>query len=319
MLTRNEKLLHCIVDVAHQVGVEIGPLDRPIVTRKMGQIRYIDHDTTEALRIKYADPASHVDINKIVDVDYIWGEKGLGELLQAEAPVDYVIASHVIEHVPDFIGWLSEVKAILKPGGILSLAIPDKRRCFDYHRQLTKTADVVEAYLRNSKTPSPRQIFDHLSSAVTFGGNIAWDRSVDTTQLVHCHSTTEAWVTAKNSFTAGDYCDVHCWVFTPASFLQLLGELTKLDLLKFEVAQFYDTEGCEFFVSLRTTDMPDQAKIDDFAASLTDGSAALTVEAEKLQELKFLQQQIHAMESSKFWKMRAAWLKVKRKLGLPGQ
>ncbi|MCY7275340.1 MAG: class I SAM-dependent methyltransferase [Phormidesmis sp. CAN_BIN44] len=318
MLTRNEKLLHCI-DVAKQVGAEIGPLDRPVVTRRMGQIRYVDHDTTEALWIKYADPANHVDTSKIVEVDYVWGEKSLSDLLQGEAPIDYVIASHVIEHVPDFIGWLNEVKAILKPGGILSLAIPDKRRCFDYHRQLTKTADVVEAYLRNSKTPSPRQIFDHLSSAVTFGGNIAWDRSVDATQLVHCHSTAEAWVTAKNSFTTGDYCDVHCWVFTPISFLKLLSDLTDLDLLKFEVVQFYVTEGCEFFVSLRATDQPDRAKVDDFAASLMGEDSALMVESEEVQELKSVQQQIRAMESSKFWKMRTAWFKVKRKLGLPSR
>lgn len=73
MLTRNEKLLHCI-DLASQIGVEIGPLDKPIVNRNMGQIRYVDHDTTEALRLKYAD-FSNVDTDQIVDVDYIWGEK----------------------------------------------------------------------------------------------------------------------------------------------------------------------------------------------------------------------------------------------------
>lgn len=319
MLTRNEKLLHCIVDVAHQVGAEIGPLDRPIVTRKMGRIRYVDHDTTEALRIKYADPASHVDINKIVDVDYIWGEKGLGELLQAEAPVDYVIASHVIEHVPDFIGWLNEIKTILKPGGILSLAIPDKRRCFDYHRHLTKTADVIEAFLHNNKRPSPRQMFDELSKAVTYKGNVAWNGAVDTTKLVPVRSIQDAWMITKNTFVTGDYCDVHCWVVTPASFFQLLSELTKVGLLEFEVAQFYETEGCEFFVSLRATNTPDQAKIDDLVASRSGESDAFTVESEKFQELQALQQQISAMESSKFWKMRTAWLKVKQKLGLLDQ
>ena len=309
MLTRNEKLLHCI-DVANQVGAEIGPLDRPVVTRQMGRVHYVDHDTTEALRIKYADPANHVNTSKIVDVDYVWGEKSLADLLQAEAPIDYVIASHVIEHVPDFIGWLNEVKTILKPGGVLSLAIPNKRRCFDYHRQLTKTADVIEAYLRSSKTPSPRQIFDHLSSAVTFRGNIAWDGTVDMTQLVHCHSNTEAWVTAKSSFSTGDYYDVHCWVFTPDSFFKLLSELTSLDLMKFEVVEFYTTEGCEFFVSLRATNTPDSSKVDHFAASLTTG------ESENLQEQQLLQRQIEAMESSKFWKIRTAWFKVKRKLRL---
>jgi len=190
MLTRNEKLLHCI-DLASQIGVEIGPLDKPIVTREMGRVRYVDHDITEALRLKYAD-FDNVDTDKIVDVDYIWGEKSLVDLTQAEAPFDYIVASHVIEHVPDFIGWLREVRGILKPGGILSLAIPDKRQCFDYHRHPSKPADVVEAYLRRHKKPSPRQIFDHFASAVSFQGDIAWNGVVNTSEFVRFHSAVEA-------------------------------------------------------------------------------------------------------------------------------
>jgi 2-polyprenyl-3-methyl-5-hydroxy-6-metoxy-1,4-benzoquinol methylase len=117
MLTRNQKLLYYI-DPTHQMGVEIGPLVNPIVTRQMGPIRYIDHATTEVLRLKYADDPS-IDVNKIVDVDYVWGDKSLEALTHAEAPFDYLIASHVIEHVPDLVGWLSEIRTILKPGGIL--------------------------------------------------------------------------------------------------------------------------------------------------------------------------------------------------------
>jgi len=307
MLTRNEKLLHCI-DLASQIGVEIGPLDKPIVTREMGRVRYVDHDITEALRLKYAD-FDNVDTDKIVDVDYIWGEKSLVDLTQAEAPFDYIVASHVIEHVPDFIGWLREVRGILKPGGILSLAIPDKRQCFDYHRHPSKPADVVEAYLRRHKKPSPRQIFDHFASAVSFQGDIAWNGVVNTSEFVRFHSAVEAWDIAKTAFAKDNYCDVHCWVFTPASFFSLLSELTTMDLLKFEVAQFYETEGCEFLVSLRAIDEPKQT-------DLADLSASLSVEAETmLSELQFCKNRIEAMESSKFWKMRKAWFKVKQQLG----
>jgi predicted SAM-dependent methyltransferase len=322
MLTRPEKLLQCI-DPAHQVGIEIGPLDKPIVTREMGKIHYIDHDTTEALRAKYAE-FSNVETSKIVDVDHIWGKESLVELLRDEEQFDYAIASHVIEHVPNFIGWLSEVRAILKTGGILSLAIPDKRQCFDYHRNPTRLAEVVEAYLRHSKQPTPRQIFDHYSSAVSNQGHIAWNEQVDGTQLALCHSAAEAWEIAKTNFSKGDYCDVHCWVFTPASFFHLLSELAKLDLLKFEVAQFYRTEGCEFLVSLRATDVAKPAELSDFAASLAPGGSAFIPHRAENQyaengsaSAQIFQERIQAMESSKFWKIRTTWFKVKQKLGLP--
>jgi len=82
-----------------------------------------------------------------------------------------------------------------------------------------------------------------------------------------------------------------------------------MDLLKFEVAQFYETEGCEFLVSLRAIDEPKQT-------DLADLSASLSVEAETmLSELQFCKNRIEAMESSKFWKMRKAWFKVKQQLG----
>jgi ubiquinone/menaquinone biosynthesis C-methylase UbiE len=167
MVTRLEKILACI-DVSTEIGLEVGALVNPIVTRDMGQVRYVDHATTEELKAKYAhDP--NVDIHKIVDVDYVWGKEGLPELVGQDAPFDYLVASHVIEHVPDFIGWLKEIHAVLKVDGVLSLVIPDKRCCFDYHRQLTQVADVVDAFLHHSRKPSPRQVFDYISSAVMPG------------------------------------------------------------------------------------------------------------------------------------------------------
>lgn len=273
MVTRNEKILRCIDPEIH-VGVEIGPLDKPVVTREMGQVYYIDHDTTDVLRDRFSDPNHNVDVNKIVNVDRVWGEKGLTDLLQKEAPLDYVIASHVIEHIPDLIGWLSEVRAILKLGGVISLAIPDKRQCFDYYRPTTRLPEVVEAYLQQSRKPSSRQVFEHISSAVTYRGSGAWGGDVnDESHLVRMHTIESAWTTASTVFSTGEYCDVHCWVFTPTSFFELLGEIAAASLLQFEVAEFFETEGCEFYVSLRATNVAKTAAIRQFAASLANEPA----------------------------------------------
>lgn len=299
MVTRNEKVLRCI-NPATQVGVEIGPLDKPVVTREMGQVYYIDHDPTEVLRDRFSDPNHNVDVKKIVDVDYVWGEKGLAELLQKEAPLDYVIASHVIEHVPDLVGWLSEVRAVLRFGGILSLVVPDKRQCFDYHRPLTRMPEVVEAYLQRSRKPSPRQIFEHISSAVTYRGSTAWSGAVlNESQLTRLHSIESAWMTAKTAVATGDYCDVHCWVFTPASFFKLLAEIAAADLLKFEIAEFSETEGCEFYISLRATNVTKAAEISQLAASLADEAEVYQPKLRDMivQELRFLKRKLKTVKA----------------------
>lgn len=266
MMTREQKILSCI-NPATQIGIEIGALTNPIVTREMGNIRYVDHATTEELRSKYAhDP--NVDTTKIVEVDYVWGSQSLPELVGDEAPFDYVIASHVIEHVPDFIGWLKEVRAILKPNGVLSLVIPDKQRCFDYYRNTTKPSEVLEAYLQHSRKPSSRQIFDYLASAVSRNGAIAWGSDYQENELQPIHSIFQAWEITKQAFTTGSYVDAHCWVFTPHSFFELLQALIQLNLFDFKVASFHSTEGCEFFVSLQALARADSSERDELHLQL---------------------------------------------------
>lgn len=55
----------------------------------------------------------------------------IGDRLPFEAGcVDWVYAEHLIEHVPlpTAVGWLTEVRRILAPGGVLRLTTPDLRR-----------------------------------------------------------------------------------------------------------------------------------------------------------------------------------------------
>jgi hypothetical protein len=49
--------------------------------------------------------------------------------------------------------------------------------------------------------------------------------------------------------------DAHCWVFTPQSFFDLLKSLISLELLDFKVEKFYETAGCEFYVTLKALDL----------------------------------------------------------------
>jgi predicted SAM-dependent methyltransferase len=64
----------------------------------------------------------------------------------ADNTLDFVIANHVLEHVTDPIGSIAEWHRILKPGGILLMAVPDKRFTFDKDRERTRLSHLIEDY-----------------------------------------------------------------------------------------------------------------------------------------------------------------------------
>lgn len=93
------------IDLAKAHCIEIGALCRPIVPPDTARVFYVDHLDTAGLREKYRnDP--NVDIDNIVHVGGVWGGNTLAEAAAPVVPADFIVASHVIEHVPDLIGWL---------------------------------------------------------------------------------------------------------------------------------------------------------------------------------------------------------------------
>src|SRR6185437_1662157 len=102
---------------------------RPTAAKKDGyQVYVVDHLNREQLIEKYQhDP---VATENIEEVDFVWRGQPYAELTGRTKFYDWIIASHVIEHTPDLIGFLNDCDSILKDDGILSLAVPDKRFCF---------------------------------------------------------------------------------------------------------------------------------------------------------------------------------------------
>ncbi len=135
-----------------------------MLTPALGPVEYAHHLSIEGLREKYGnDP--NVDIGAVVDVTHMIGNRPLPEVTGA-GRFHHVVASHVIEHAPNLIGWLEEIRLVLRPGGVLTLAIPDKRDTFDVMRRTSTLDAMVDAHLRGIRQPSPRQAFDHYGNVV---------------------------------------------------------------------------------------------------------------------------------------------------------
>lgn len=260
------------LDLTALEGVEIGALATPLVTPAEGRIFYIDHADTKTLKEIYRHHAG-VDITRIVDVDAVWGANTLQDCIGAHRKVDYVVASHVIEHTPDLVTWLAEIRAILRPNGTLRLAIPDRRYTFDYLRFESRVHDVLDAYLRRTRTPLPRMIIEHHSLLRYVDIAAAWDGTLDVANLKHYNTTQSGFDLAKDAFDNGTYQDVHCWVFTPLTFAELCLELAELDLLGFACSYYIETprHDAEFYVSMVVSDLKDEtiASWDRMRASLS--------------------------------------------------
>jgi SAM-dependent methyltransferase len=154
-----------------QLGIEIAPWHSPLVPKKEGyQVQVLDILSTSALIERCRkDPACAEKIGNIEDVDIIASAIEIGDVIKArgqENTYDYIVSSHNFEHLSDPIYFLKGCGNVLRAGGLLSMAIPDKKYTFDYFRTLSSTADFLRAYYLKQNAPTPFQIFDFSSKLV---------------------------------------------------------------------------------------------------------------------------------------------------------
>lgn len=235
------------IDQATMSGLELGPLDRPTLSKARGPLAYIDHALTEELRAKYTgSPAAMVDLDRIQTVDYAWPSGSLRARIPDGKLFDYAVAVHVMEHVADPIGWLGHLAEVIRPGGVISLALPERSLCFDHRRALTRPADLIDAWIAKLDRPSPRHVFDHVAfvSPLHLGNDLP---------ALPDRERLEQALAAARLTAGGQYVDAHCNVFTVASFRQCWAVIDALRLLPLELVKVHDPYpgGDEFIVNLR--------------------------------------------------------------------
>lgn len=237
--------------------LEIGPLANPVVSAEVADVRYVDVVDRNGLVAHYAgDPA--VDPDAIPE-QHFWLTRPdgtvstLAEAVAADAPYQHVVASHVIEHVPDMVGWLRDVAEVLTWDGALLLAVPDRRYSFDVHRTPATVGQVVQAHLDRDRTPSARAVLDHFMRAVEFSADQAWAGEQPPAQGSHPLADVQRLLARQQ---AGDYVDCHVWPLTPRGFADLLDDLLALGQLGFAVERITATRvgDQEFYATLRRLD-----------------------------------------------------------------
>lgn len=196
-------------------GLEIGALHNPLKIPISARVKYIDRLSLLELRKQYPE----LDKHKLVCIDII----DHGEKLNAirDSTQDFVIANHFLEHCQNPIGAIENMLRVLKDGGILYLAIPDKRFIFDSDRQVTSLEHVLKDY-REGPERSKRQHYEEMVKLV----NKVTDEIEAQKEIHHLMSIEYS-------------IHYHCW--TQNEMIEMISVLQKI-FYNFEVELFLRNE-----------------------------------------------------------------------------
>lgn len=135
------------------LGLEIGALHFPTKVPPTADVKYVDILTNEQLAKHYPE----VPADQMVPVDIVDDGQYLHKV--DDGTQDFVIANHFLEHCDNPLAAVENMLRVLKPGGILFMAVPDKRYTFDADRPVTSFEHVLRDY-REEPEWSRRQHFE---------------------------------------------------------------------------------------------------------------------------------------------------------------
>lgn len=122
----------------HGDGLEIGALHCPLRVPSGVTVQYLDRMDLAALHRHYPE----LPVQKLVKVDVIDDGETLAS--RPDSSADFIIANHFIEHTEDPLETLASHLRVLRPGGVIYLAVPDRRRTFDARRAPTPLEHIVQ-------------------------------------------------------------------------------------------------------------------------------------------------------------------------------
>ena len=143
-------------------GIEIGPGHQPLpIAFPSATVRYFDRWRPDESRALFPelDGAEFPEPDVVGDLD----RDRLSPL--ADESEDFVIASHVLEHVAEPLGLLADIHRVLRPGGLALVLLPDRRRTFDRARPPTTLAHVVEEHRRGVTEVDDEHMVEFLTQA----------------------------------------------------------------------------------------------------------------------------------------------------------
>lgn len=212
-------------------GLEIGALHNPLPLPETAQARYVDRLDKPGLYEHYPELRQF----DLVPVDVIDDGERLTTI--DDESEDFVIANHFLEHCEDPLTTLENLLRVVRPGGSIFMAVPDKRRTFDRDRTITP----LEHLLDDRHRGADRSRGHHYREWVT---------------LVEPHfgrygaGTPEPVIAARIAELMAQQYSIHFHCWTSREVLELLACARDTLGMPFDVEFFgeYETAGENIFV-----------------------------------------------------------------------
>ena len=203
-------------------GIEIGALQNPMdLTGLDVSVKYVDRCSAEELREHYPE----LNAMNLVSPDVIADAHSLTTI--KDNSLDFIIANHLLEHLANPIEALQNWQQKLRAGGVIFLALPDKRYTFDKERALTTTEHVMHDFELRDTERAPLDKEHYLDWAQHVNGKKGAEREARAQELIDM-----------------EYA-IHFHVWTDETFSKLLKTILSQHLLELEILDQADTYPAE--------------------------------------------------------------------------
>ena len=145
------------------LGLDIGPFDKPFIPNpdEYGlEVETVDRWSAKDLKQYFPE----IKDSSIPDPTFIFDVSANGLLFAPDDKYDFVICSHVIEHVANPFWLITECYRVLKNDGVLYVSAPDGRFSQDRGRKFTDFSYLWDLYEQNIRNIPDERVEDYLRS-----------------------------------------------------------------------------------------------------------------------------------------------------------
>ncbi len=141
-------------------GIEVGPGQHPFGIPLPGvDVQYLDRWSAQESAELFPQLAAQ---GPFVEPDVVadFNTDRLASI--PDASQDFVIASHILEHLAEPIGFLSEIHRVLKHGGVVLILLPDRHHTRDRDRTPTPLSHLVDEFESHTEEVSESHLVEWL-------------------------------------------------------------------------------------------------------------------------------------------------------------
>jgi SAM-dependent methyltransferase len=146
-------------------GIDVGPFDKPFVINPSEyniNVKYVDHLKPEELKKIFPEIK---DLNPIPP-DYICDVSKEGLSFTKNETYDFIIYSHILEHVANPFFIINDAFRVLKFGGVLYISIPDCRFSNDKGRPKSTYRELENLFKKDIREISDDYVLSYLKSPI---------------------------------------------------------------------------------------------------------------------------------------------------------